>query len=69
MDTRAIALHVIEAKGLDASDRHLRKAVAYKLEQVLRRQEKRGEVSRVGMRQGAVVWRCHEPVREASVSH
>jgi hypothetical protein len=31
IDTRAIALHVIEAKGLDASDRHLRKAIAYKL--------------------------------------
>ena len=56
-DTRAIALHVIEAKGLDASDRHLRKAIAYKVVQVLRRQEKRGEVSRAGKQAGAVVWR------------
>lgn len=57
IDTRAVALHVIEAKGLDASDRHLRKAIAYKIVQVLRRMEKRGEISRIGKRQGAVVWR------------
>jgi hypothetical protein len=56
IDTRAIALHVIEAKGLDASDRHLRKAIAYKLVQVLRRQEKRGEVGRAGKRAGTVIW-------------
>ena len=53
IDTRAIALHVIEAKGLDTSDRHLRKAIAYELVQVLRRQENRGEVVRAGKRQGA----------------
>jgi hypothetical protein len=33
IDTRVFALHVIEAKGLDASDRHLRKAIAYKVVQ------------------------------------
>jgi hypothetical protein len=57
IDTRAIALHVIEAKGLDASDRHLRKAVAYKIVQVLRRQERRGEVCRSGQMKGALIWR------------
>ncbi len=54
-DTRAIALHVIYGKGLDASDRHLRKAIAYKIVQVLRRQEKRGQIGRTGKRQGAIV--------------
>lgn len=57
IDTRAIALHVIDAKGLDASDRHLRKAIAYKVVQVLRRNERRGEIVRIGKRRGAVVWR------------
>lgn len=57
IDTRAIALHVIAAKGLDASDRHLRKAIAYKLVQVLRRQERRGEVNRSGKTSGAIIWR------------
>ncbi len=56
IDTRAIAMFVIERKGLDASDRHLRKAIAYKVVQVLRRQETWGEVSRTGNRQGAVMW-------------
>jgi hypothetical protein len=61
IDTRAIALHVINAKGLDASDRHLRKAIAYKIVQVLRRIERRGEVSRAGKRTGAVIWRPRTP--------
>jgi hypothetical protein len=46
----------IEAKGLDGSDRHLRKAIAYKAVQVLRRQDKRDELTRIGKRSGAVIW-------------
>jgi hypothetical protein len=56
MDTRAIAIHVIEATMLDASDRHLRKAIAYKLVQVLRRLEKQGRIARIGTINGALIW-------------
>lgn len=58
IDARAVALFVIERNGLDASDRHLRKAIACKVVQVLRRQETRGEVSRIGNKQGVVIWRA-----------
>ena len=44
LSTTAIAGAVIAAKGLDSGDRHLRKAIAYKLVQVARRWEKQGKV-------------------------
>jgi hypothetical protein len=57
MDTRAIGpTRVIGAKWLDASDRHLRKTIAYKVVQVLRRQEKRGEITRSGKRHRPGIW-------------
>ena len=40
--------HVIATKGLDQGDRHLRKAIAYKAVQMLRRWEKERKVARVG---------------------
>lgn len=57
LSTVAIAAHVIAAKGLDAGDRHLRKAIAYKAVQVLHRWEKERKVARVGKTGSAVVWR------------
>lgn len=54
--TRDIAATVIATKGLDGSDRHLRKAIAYKVVQVMRRWERQGMVQRLGKSRGAVVW-------------
>ena len=56
ISTVGIANHVIAAKGLDSGDRHLRKAIAYKVVQVMRRWEKQRKVSRNGKDGTAVVW-------------
>jgi hypothetical protein len=56
ISTKAIASHVIDVKGLDGTDRHLRKAIAYKLIQVLRRWERERRLVRVGKDGAAVVW-------------
>ena len=48
---------MIEAKGLDGTDRHLRTAVAYKVVQLMRRMERERHVARTGKVAGAVVWR------------
>ena len=55
-DTRQLAAHVLAAKGFDASDEVLRKAVAYKIVQALRMQHKRGTIGDAGKRQGVRVW-------------
>ena len=57
MSTVEIAAHVIAAKGLDTKDRYLRKAITYKLVQLLRQWEKRRQIQRVGKAGTAVVWR------------
>lgn len=54
--TRELAAYIIKEKGLDQSDRHLRKAIAYKVVQVMRRWERERKVSRTGKVQGVVVW-------------
>ena len=56
ISTRDIAAHVIQVKGLDGQDRHLRKAIAYKVVQIMRRWERQGKVRRIGKNGGAVVW-------------
>lgn len=56
LSTRDLAAHVIASKGLDATDRHLRKAVAYKVVQVARRWERQGKVKRTGRDGNAVRW-------------
>lgn len=59
LDTRQLAEAVIAAKGFSGADRHLRTAVAYKVVQALRMQEKRGRlVERDGKKAGAIVWRA-----------
>lgn len=57
ISTKSIAAHVIDVKGLDGADRHLRKAIAYKLIQVLRRWERERQVVRLGKDGSAVLWR------------
>ena len=57
ISTVGIAAHIIASKGLDTGDRHLRKAVAYKVVQVMRRWERQRKVGRAGKDGSAVVWR------------
>ena len=61
LSTTAIAAHVIAAKGLDAGDRHLRKAIAYKAVQMLRRWERERRVMRTGKTGSAINWRLVQP--------
>ena len=42
LTTTQIATHIIAAKGLIVTDWHLRKAISYKLIQLMRQWEKRG---------------------------
>ena len=62
LSTVAIALAIMTAKGLDTGDRHLRKAVAYKVVQVVRRWEKERKVGRAGKVGSVVVWRLSAPI-------
>ena len=55
--TTDIAAQIIADKGLDTKDRHLRKAAAYKLVQMLRVWHKRRQIERVGKVGTAIVWR------------
>lgn len=56
IDTRGIARAVLTAKGLDADDRHLCKAMAQKVIHLLSRWERQGRVQRLGKVKGAVIW-------------
>ena len=57
MDTRQLALHVIQVKGFNEDDRHLRTTIAYRIVQALRLQEKRaGAIKRIEKRSNVVVW-------------
>lgn len=55
-DTRELAWRVAEAKGLDAADPVLRKALAYRIVQALTLQWKRGGIGSEGIRGGVRVW-------------
>ena len=61
MSTVQVAAHVIAAKGLDTTDKRLRKAIGYKIVQLLRQWEKRRKVERAGKVGTAVVWRPVSP--------
>ena len=56
ISTTGIAAHIIAATGLDQSDRHLRKSIAYKVVQHMRRMERERKVVRLGKVGGAIVW-------------
>jgi len=58
--TRELAEYVIEAKGLDVTDKHLRNSVALRVVNAMRMAEKRGKVERVGKLASAIVWKTHE---------
>jgi hypothetical protein len=55
--TRDLALHVMEAKGLDVGDKVMAKAVAAQLIHSLRMQANRGKILRAGKKGTALLWR------------
>ncbi|MEP7240230.1 MAG: hypothetical protein ABI697_05040 [Devosia sp.] len=58
LDTRQLAEWIITRKGFLGADRHLRSAVAYRIVQALRMQEKRGgKIARDGKIGNAIRWR------------
>ncbi|MCB1486937.1 MAG: hypothetical protein KDJ88_05700 [Bauldia sp.] len=56
MNTRQLAVYIIEAKGLDKTDRVLAKAVAARIIHAIRQQERRGLIVRTTMVRGVCVW-------------
>jgi hypothetical protein len=56
LDTRALGLRVVRAKGLDETDGVLRNTVVYRVVQALSIQRKRGRVESLGKSKRAVVW-------------
>lgn len=56
-NTRELALSIIDYKGFNRDDRHLRKAIAYRIVQALRLQEKRrGPIRRVEKVANIITW-------------
>lgn len=60
LDTRELAVAVILAKGLDARDEMLRRAVVKHVIFAVKGQEKRRRVVKIGKRNGVCVWRLAE---------
>lgn len=56
MSTREIAAYVMREKGMDLGDRYLRKAIAYKVVNILRRWERDRKIARTAKVAGVVVW-------------
>ncbi len=57
LDTRELALAVIQAKGLDAGDAVLRRSIAFRIVQAMRLQAKRRAMIAAPKRKGVRVWR------------
>jgi hypothetical protein len=66
LDTRELALIVVKAKGLDASDKVLRQTVAFRIVQALSIAAKRGMISGPAKRKGVCLWRMPDAVRIAA---
>ena len=56
ISTRELAGYIIQSKGLDRDDKHLRKAIAYKVVQHMRRLEREKRITRIGKAGTAVIW-------------
>ena len=56
MTTRELAIHIMKHKGLDAGDKVLAKAIAYRLIHALRMQWRRGLIQDGGKRGNVRVW-------------
>jgi hypothetical protein len=59
-NTRELSALILEVKGLDAGDRVLAKAIAYKLIHALRIQARGGRIVGVGKHKAARIWRLAE---------
>lgn len=57
LSTTELAEHIVRAKGLDAGDHVLRKAIAFRLVHALRLAEHAGKIAGAGKRKGVRVWR------------
>ncbi len=55
--TRQLALHVVTSQGWDGDDRRLKLSMAHKVGTMMARFERRGMVEKVGIRDGATLWR------------
>lgn len=61
LSTKGLAERAMKASGLDASDKVLAKAVAYKIVMAMRQQHIRGKVQDAGRVKGARVWALTPP--------
>lgn len=66
LSTREIAAYVMREKGMDLGDRHLRKAIAYKVVNILRRWERDRKIARTAKVAGVVVWSRLDPHQNAN---
>jgi hypothetical protein len=57
LDSREITRHVLQAKGWDIEDKHLRSAVCHRVMNMLLRQVKAGRVMALPKLNGVGVWR------------
>ncbi|PNE13010.1 MAG: hypothetical protein CR217_00600 [Beijerinckiaceae bacterium] len=60
LDTRELALYVIRAKGMDENDTILRKAIGFRIVQIMLRQRARGRIATAGRRRGVKIWALAE---------
>lgn len=51
-----MALYAMQAKGLDTGDKPLATAIAFRVVQALRMQEKRGKITGAGKSNGRRIW-------------
>jgi hypothetical protein len=57
LDTRELALAVIDAKGMDGKDAVLRRSIAFRIVQAMNLQAKRRTVTALTKRKGVRMWR------------
>lgn len=66
LNTRELGLAIIRAKGMDETDKVLRKAISSRIAQAMLKQEMRGRVAGDRKRRGARVW-CLPDMRSGRV--
>jgi hypothetical protein len=71
LDTRQLALRVIQAKGLSENDKVLAQTVALRVVQTLRTRARRGKVESVTLTKGVCIWQIPEgpwrPVKDPNL--
>lgn len=60
MNTRQLSAALLDAKGLDASDKVLAKAISYRLIYALRIEARGGKIVAMGRDNAARIWRLPE---------